>query len=106
MRFNPCWIEGEMKFNPFWKLMEFRFSKLIPPAIAMAILLTLHACRREERRFDEVSPGTNPGLVLTSDLQPGGGSATLSSGSSTPYDENAFAMNEGKRLFGSFNCTG
>jgi cytochrome c oxidase cbb3-type subunit 3 len=69
-------------------------------------VLCLANCKREERRFDEVSPGTNPGLVRQSDLQIAGGVATVLANTRTPYDENAYAMNEGKRLFNWFNCSG
>jgi cytochrome c oxidase cbb3-type subunit 3 len=83
--------------------MAFRASKFMFLTVTMMALLS---CKREERRFDEVPTATNPGLVRTSDLQLGGGNSALPSGSSSSYDENAFAMNEGKRLFESFNCVG
>jgi cytochrome c oxidase cbb3-type subunit 3 len=69
-------------------------------------LVLFSSCRREERRFDEVSPGTNPGLVQQSDLLPGGGPTILATVATAPYDDNAYAMNEGKRLFEWFNCVG
>jgi cytochrome c oxidase cbb3-type subunit 3 len=70
------------------------------------ILICLAACEREQRRFNEVSPAANPGLVQESDLLPGGGKTVLAASTSTLYDDNAYAMNEGKRLFEWFNCVG
>jgi cytochrome c oxidase cbb3-type subunit III len=53
-----------------------------------------------------MSPGITPGPVRQSDLQPGPPVPALPHFTHTPYDNNAYAMNEGKRLFEWFNCVG
>ncbi len=44
-----------------------------------------------------------PSDVAVSDLHPGGGSASPSD-AITPYEKNAVALSEGKRLFSAYNC--
>lgn len=84
-----------------------RMHAAIPLALAGAgLLLTLAACQREERRFREAAPGATPsGTVRLSVLQPGEPRVTprhVASG----YDENSYALQEGQRLFGWYNCAG
>jgi len=78
-------------------------SRLAVAACAVVLGLTLIACEREERRFKE-EPGASPSHVRLSELQPGPGvPAPQAAG---PYEENAYAMAEGKRLYAQFNCVG
>lgn len=67
--------------------------------------LTLPACKREDRGF-RVSPpsAVDPSAVRLSDLQAGG--AEPDQPVSNLYEENAYAMGEGQRLFDSYNCSG
>ena len=70
------------------------------------VLLMAAACEREARRFDELPAassrsestarvsGLEPGLAQPDDL-------VLS-----PYQENAYGIAEGKRLYTAFNCNG
>src|SRR5687767_15287873 len=68
-------------------------------------LLALAACEREERRFREVPPaGTATSNVVMSELQPGPSVQTVRT--DHPYDENAFALAQGKRLYQQMNCAG
>ena len=71
---------------------------------ALALVLSL-ACDREQRRFRESPPSAQPaGIVRTSALQPG---PTLDSTHlGNVYQENAYAVSEGQRLFGWYNCAG
>jgi cytochrome c oxidase cbb3-type subunit III len=63
---------------------------------ALALVLLLAACEREQRRFSEVAPAAGrperarPGLLSARH----------------PYDENAWAIGEGKRLYQAYNCNG
>lgn len=61
-------------------------------------------CEREQRRFSE--PGGSTVTVTTplSDIRAGG--AAVATPVQSPYDENAFAISEGQRLFQWFNCSG
>ena len=76
--------------------------QLIVTALA---LTTLAACKREERRFRETPPAaTASNTVVMSSLQPG--PAVIEIGARNPYEDNAYAVAEGKRLFGQMNCSG
>jgi cytochrome c oxidase cbb3-type subunit 3 len=66
--------------------------------------LALGACEREERQFRETPPGASPSNVRVSELQPG--PATPTPWAPGPYDNNAYAIAEGKRLYTQFNCVG
>jgi cytochrome c oxidase cbb3-type subunit III len=72
---------------------------------AAAMVLSLFACKREERRFRETPPSTIPnGMVRVSVLQPGVPVDTTHM--ANPYENNAYAISEGGRLFGWYNCAG
>jgi cytochrome c oxidase cbb3-type subunit 3 len=64
------------------------------------------ACDREDRRFRELPPtGTVVGnLSLDEHLQPGVPRPDVTI--MNPYDGNAYALSEGKRLFSQWNCAG
>lgn len=69
-----------------------------------ALAATSLACEREQRDF-RPPPSTPPGGPVTqSALRPGvaTGDVTIES----PYEGNAFAVSEGKRLFSAWNCVG
>jgi len=70
------------------------------------LMLALMACERENRRFQENPPTATPTstAVLVSDLQPG--PAMVLPKVDAPYDDNAWAVSEGKSLFNSMNCSG
>jgi len=72
---------------------------------SIAAGLALHGCKREERRFTEWPPtATAEGAVREVDLQPGPPVHRVTTRSA--YEENAYAVSEGKRLYGQFNCSG
>jgi cytochrome c oxidase cbb3-type subunit 3 len=63
------------------------------------------SCKREERRFKDNPPGSSVSdLVTMVDLQPG--PAVIKARVKSPYDDNAYAVAEGKTLFSQMNCTG
>ena len=76
------------------------------PELAVAGLLlagSLVACEREERRFSEAAGASDaPTSVALSALQPG----TPTRAAPSPYDNNAYAIAQGKQLFEWFNCSG
>ena len=78
--------------------------------LTSALLLALGAlaaagCEREKRSFREAPPTATPTASLTlSTLQPG---PTITPAAfAAPYDETAYAISEGKRLYAQFNCVG
>jgi len=77
---------------------------LLAPCIVFAVLLA--GCERESRRFTENPPTATPSTsaLVVSQLQPGPQVATPKV--EAPYDDNAFAVSEGKTLFHSMNCSG
>ena len=82
-----------------------RSSILRRVVVVSVTLLALAGCEREERRFREVPPaGTATSNVVMSELQPGPSIQTVRT--DHPYDENAFAIAQGKRLYQQMNCAG
>ena len=68
-------------------------------------LLATSACEREERRFTEPPVASAPvESVRMSPIQPG--PAVPVPATDAPYAENAYAINEGKRLYSTYNCEG
>src|SRR5690348_13140362 len=101
-------------------------ARIIAVVVALVTPGLLCSCRREERGF-RVSPPSAKTLetVRARELQPGpsrnemGGptfpdkthspetnAGVLSTPVQNEYEENAYALSEGQRLFSSFNCVG
>lgn len=87
-----------------------------PLVLLVALMVvTLASCRREDRPY-RPSPATAQSVrwIRMSELQPGPGpnedpnaKRLIPSGQvPAPYEENAFALSEGKRLFSAYNCAG
>ena len=73
-------------------------------ALLSTIVLTA-ACEREHRRFREPPAALPEGVaVAMTELQPG--TSAPSPAGPNPYEDNAWATAEGKRLFAQFNCVG
>jgi cytochrome c oxidase cbb3-type subunit 3 len=70
----------------------------------VAACVAASGCRRETRRFREIPPAGIPHAVSLSDLRPGG--APPPEPARSPYEMNAYALSEGKRLFSAYNCVG
>ena len=80
-------------------------TRALAAAVVLAAATALSACERETRRFSEQPPAAAPvSAVVMSDLQPGPSTPDLPMRSA--YEENAWAVGEGKRLYGAFNCSG
>jgi cytochrome c oxidase cbb3-type subunit 3 len=81
-----------------WARLRFLASAAIGIVVAVS-------CKREERRFRETPPAaTAANLVTMSELQPG--PAVVQAELRNPYEDNAYAVSEGKRLFDQMNCSG
>lgn len=78
--------------------------------IAIATILSVAACKREERRFREPTPSNVAGQgISVSGLHPGQptqGSTQPSAPVNNPYSESAYAVAEGQKLFDAYNCVG
>ena len=73
--------------------------------VALACFALL-GCERENRAFDgPEGSDPRPRIEAQSPLRPGQG-VTLPGGSVSPFNGNAWAISEGKRLFSYFNCAG
>jgi cytochrome c oxidase cbb3-type subunit 3 len=82
-----------------------RLARVITVLIFAASAAALVSCEREERGF-RVSPPAADRINATtmSDLQPG--PVIPVAAVKNEYEENAYAVGEGKRLFDAYNCTG
>ena len=73
--------------------------------VCIALGLSVISCEREERGFRVEPPSSSRINSKTlSDLQPG--QKLPVSEVKNEYEENAYALSEGKRLFSSYNCNG
>jgi cytochrome c oxidase cbb3-type subunit 3 len=74
-------------------------------AAAVLCAVALAACEREQRQF-EVPPAASVAVksLRMSTITPGGPAATPNV--VNPYEDNAYALAEGKRLFTWYNCVG
>jgi cytochrome c oxidase cbb3-type subunit 3 len=72
--------------------------------IAAALVASL-SCERERRSFREAPPGATPSApVRQTELQAGPAEPPVEL--ENPYEENAYALSEGKRLYEAYNCAG
>jgi cytochrome c oxidase cbb3-type subunit III len=73
--------------------------------VLLVLLLSSFGCEREDRRYREPPPAASRVNSITmSSLQPG--SQIPPRGTKNPYEDNAWAVSEGKRLYSWFNCIG
>jgi cytochrome c oxidase cbb3-type subunit 3 len=74
--------------------------------LVVLMSVALAGCERENRAFNG-PPGSEPRprIEAQSPLRPGQG-LTTPAGSVSPFNGNAWAISEGKRLFSYFNCAG
>jgi cytochrome c oxidase cbb3-type subunit 3 len=72
---------------------------------ALLLAAPLAGCEREARRFGAAAPArsADPRVVM-SEIWPGG--APASAPARGPYDDNAYAVSEGKTLYEAMNCNG
>jgi cytochrome c oxidase cbb3-type subunit III len=81
-------------------------------SLALAVLATaaLAGCYREKREFQSPPPSPTTDPVKTSPLRPGDREPLTPGAKPTPdrseLERNAYAVNQGKRLFRAYNCSG
>jgi cytochrome c oxidase cbb3-type subunit III len=80
----------------------------LPLALLAALLLAATACEREERetRADPVATESPEQDLRLVELQPGVPNPAPPSAVGRRYEENAYHVSEGKRLYQWFNCVG
>jgi cytochrome c oxidase cbb3-type subunit 3 len=72
--------------------------------LTLVTLLAGSACRREQRNLRSMALPQPDAAVALSDLHPSGGGPPPTV--ANPFENNAYAMSEGKRLFAWYNCSG
>ena len=72
-------------------------------SVVLAATLSF-GCEREQRRFNEVTPAAHD--IRQTELQPGVAQPTPTPTIEGLYEDNAWAVAEGKRLYEWFNCVG
>jgi cytochrome c oxidase cbb3-type subunit 3 len=73
--------------------------------LALGAALILGACEREARRFSEPAQKSVPAdSMRLSQIQ--AGSTTPPPAIRNSYEENAYAVSQGQRLFSQYNCVG
>lgn len=81
-----------------------RFRRCIS-IVVVCLALLLVSCKREERGFRVQPPAANTANTKSlTELQPG--PAVPAAEIRNEYEENAYALSEGKRLYSSYNCNG
>jgi len=84
----------------------------VTPRLTVALVLAaaLAGCYREKREFQSPPQASPADPVKASELRPGDRPALQPGSKPTPdrshLDENAYAVNQGKRLFRWYNCSG
>jgi cytochrome c oxidase cbb3-type subunit III len=81
-----------------------KIQRVIPITVLCSILL-LVSCKLEERGFRVQPPASSaPNSKTLTELQPGATTSPVEI--KNEYEENAYALSEGKRLYSSYNCNG
>jgi cytochrome c oxidase cbb3-type subunit 3 len=78
--------------------------KALSTAVMLTTLLAIAGCERERREFSMPNGEHLTQATRLTALQPGMPSQFPDVGS--PYQYNAYALSEGKRLFSAYNCNG
>jgi cytochrome c oxidase cbb3-type subunit 3 len=83
-------------------LAQKNFLRLTP--LGAAVLILAGGCTREDRNFETGGPqhvGPSDFRTPSENVVP-----SIATGPQTSFEENAYALSEGKRLYGNFNCVG
>jgi cytochrome c oxidase cbb3-type subunit III len=95
---------------------NYMFSRFLNPGfmVLLAASLVLTGCNREKRQFPNASDGTlNDAVGRKSSLQPAeakdsrpGYKAKMPEDYQEKYEDNGYAVSQGKHLYGWYNCNG
>jgi cytochrome c oxidase cbb3-type subunit 3 len=75
-------------------------------AIAIGAVGLLSACEREVRPFGTVPVASARSQPVTQTPLHPGGAPPPETGQNSPFQQNAYGISEGKRLYEQFNCVG
>ena len=85
--------------------LPFHRSPLVVALTLATVASALGACDREDREFRGTPPGASPtAIVRQSTLQPG--PMVIASQVDNEYEENAYHVSQGQRLYSWYNCVG
>jgi len=73
-------------------------------AAVFVAAVAMTACQRETRYFEPPTKAVTPPPVRLSQVQPG--AISTDNSIESKYEDTAYALSEGKRLFGWYNCNG
>lgn len=91
--------------HPWHCLVKQRQTKVYRTlALIFALMIAATSCQREQRQFEPQSPNTTNISVTMSELRPGAQQPPAQT--RNPAEEHAYDVNEGKRLFTQYNCSG
>lgn len=84
-----------------------RVDALLPPLLILFVI-SAAGCEREKRQLGPTptSESAPPMQVRTTDLQPGDPTPLQPDPRRSEYENNAYNLSEGKRLYAWFNCVG
>ena len=85
-------------------MVNYKLFRLRDIAVILFGFLLLSACKRETRQFQTPPPTYKSYDVTMSMIQPG--AQVSGPPASNPSDQQAYDVNEGKRLFQQYNCAG
>ena len=79
--------------------------RIAAAACAVLFVVAVTACERESRSFHERQVVSARAELATQTSLTAGGKLPPT-GTQSPFQENAFGISEGKRLFSAYNCSG
>ena len=72
----------------------------------MLLVLALGSCEREERNLQGIPQSAASGMPPVRQTELQAGPAARNAPAYSPYQENAYAVSQGKTLYNQFNCSG
>jgi cytochrome c oxidase cbb3-type subunit 3 len=81
-------------------------SRCLELTFCVLALAALTSCEREERRFSEPPGASQPARSISVSELFAGATTRPDQNTPSPYDGNAYAINQGKQLYEWFNCSG
>ena len=74
--------------------------------LVLLLILAFASCEREERNLQGIPQAASSGMPPVRQTELQAGPAVRKSPAYSPYQENAYAVSQGKTLYNQFNCSG